>query len=265
MSIMSGALWPPRRFIENNIVAEDDTAAYCPVCGEHGADEGPLFLECPGIQSGSHPIIPKTDRYCREYCSNNTEENRCWYWRGIMPSEWTEVPPPTHQVVTQLGDRLYVVGNTILVFTDGPGGKNTSDPRLLRCGWAWVIAGPHGPISGVSGNMTGPQTVPRAELKALIEFTLELEQAPHITNVTLYSDCKMVVDLFNAGRERCMMSNFWEMWRDFWGPFDRIHHRMESFTILKVKSHSDTVPTHLKHGNDMADKYAGEAVREITS
>ena len=40
---------------------------------------------------------------------------------------------------------------------------------------------------------------------------------------------------------------------------------MTSFTILRVKSHSDTVPAELKHGNDMADKYAGEAVREITS
>ena len=40
---------------------------------------------------------------------------------------------------------------------------------------------------------------------------------------------------------------------------------MTSFTTLKVKSHSDTVPAELKHGNDMADMYAGEAVREITS
>ena len=79
MSIMSGALWPPKRLIENKIIDEDGTAAYCPICGEHGVDEGHLFWECPGIQSGSHPIIPKTNRYCREYCSNNTEENRCWY------------------------------------------------------------------------------------------------------------------------------------------------------------------------------------------
>ena len=40
---------------------------------------------------------------------------------------------------------------------------------------------------------------------------------------------------------------------------------MQSFNILKVKSHSDTMPADLKYGNDMADKYAGEAVREVTS
>ena len=181
-----------------------------------------------------------------------------------MPSEWTEVPAPTHVTVIQHGYRLHEAAATIVVFTDGSGGKNTSDPRLRRCGWAWNIPGPNGPTCGVSGNMTGPQTVPRAELKALIEFILELEHAQHITDVTIYSDCKMVVDLFNAGIERCKLSNLWEMWRDFWGPFNSLHHRMKSFTILKVKSHSDNVPTDLKYGNDMADKYAGEAVREIS-
>ena len=40
---------------------------------------------------------------------------------------------------------------------------------------------------------------------------------------------------------------------------------MQSFTILKVKSHSDTMPADLKYGNDMADKYAGKADREVTT
>ena len=182
-----------------------------------------------------------------------------------MPAEWTKVPTPTHVTVVQHGERLARAQATIVVFTDGSGRKNTSDPRLRRCGWAWVIPGPNGPICGVSGNLTGQQIVPRAELKALIEFVLKLEQTAHITNVTIYSDCKMVVDVFNAGIERCRKSNLWEMWRDFWGPYERLRHRMNSFTILKVKSHSDSVPAELKHGNDMADKYAGEAVREVTS
>ena len=182
-----------------------------------------------------------------------------------MPSEWTEVPPPTQLVITQLGERLHAVGNTITVFIDGSGGKNTSDPRLRRCGWAWVIAGPHAPISGVNRNLLGPQTVPRAELSALIEFVRELEIDPHIENVTIYSDCKIVVDLFNAGIHRCKQSKLWQLWRDVWEPDERLRPRMTSFTILKVKSHSNTAPTELKHGNDMADKYAGEAVREVTS
>ena len=38
--------------------------------------------------------------------------------------------------------------------------------------------------------------------------------------------------------------------------------------IRKVKSHCDNVeivPREHKHGNDMADKYAGEAVIEVSS
>ena len=62
MSIMSGAMWPPSRLLENKIIPEDDPGAYCSICGEHGVDEGHIFWECPGIQSGSHPIIPKTNK-----------------------------------------------------------------------------------------------------------------------------------------------------------------------------------------------------------
>ena len=40
-----------------------------------------------------------------------------------MPSEWTEVPTPTHITVNQLGARLSEAGATIIVFTDGSGGK----------------------------------------------------------------------------------------------------------------------------------------------
>ena len=128
-----------------------------------------------------------------------------------------------------------------------------------------MTAGAHTPICGVIGNLLGPQTVPRAELTALIEFVRELEIHPHITDVTIYSDCKMFVDLFNGCIQRCKKSKLWELWRDFWEPFERLRKRMTSFTIHKVKSHSDAVPSELKHGNHMADKYAGEAVREVTS
>ena len=77
----------------------------------------------------------------------------------------------------------------------------------------------------------------------------------------------MVVDLFNTGSARCKQSKLWELWRDFWEPFERIQGRLSVFEIRKVKSHdtSHEVPPELKHGNDMADKYAGQAVIEVTS
>ena len=77
----------------------------------------------------------------------------------------------------------------------------------------------------------------------------------------------MVVDLFNGGKDRCKKSKLWELWRDFWAPYDRIKQGLNKFEIHKVKSHSDhvaIVPREHKHWNDMVDKYAGEAVIEGT-
>ena len=75
----------------------------------------------------------------------------------------------------------------------------------------------------------------------------------------------MVVDLSNGGKERCKLSKLWELWRDFWAPYDRISPGLEQFEVRKVKSHCETediVPREHKHGNDMADKYAGQTVIE---
>ena len=63
-------------------------------------------------------------------------------------------------------------------------------------------------------------------------------------------------------------SKLWELWRDFWAPYDKIKQGHERSEIRKVKSHCDKVeivPLEHKHGNDMADKYAGEAAIEVTS
>ena len=81
------------------------------------------------------------------------------------------------------------------------GCKNTDDPGLRRCGWSWVIPGAINPECGRCGSLLGrPPDCPEAELIAIIEFIRELEIAPQITDVVIYSDCKMVVDLFNGGR-----------------------------------------------------------------
>ena len=103
-----------------------------------------------------------------------------------MPAEWTRVEPTTYMVVRPLGRPLQDMPRGITVYTDGSGGKNTSDPRLRRCGWAWVIPGiTEHPDCGRCGNLLGQQTVPRAELTALIEFVRELEIAPQIDEVDI--------------------------------------------------------------------------------
>eukprot|EP00973_Karenia_brevis_P011830 1605071-Karenia_brevis.AAC.1 len=57
------------------------------------------------------------------------------------------------------------------VDTDGSGGTHSSDPRLRRCGWAWVLNSVNGGMGcalvghyGEFGTLDGRQTVPRVEL-----------------------------------------------------------------------------------------------------
>ena len=78
----------------------------------------------------------------------------------------------------------------------------------------------------------------------------------------------MVVDRFNGGMEKCKQSKLWELKRDFWEPFERIKPRMNVFTISKVKAHCDhnsVVPEEHRKCNNMADRYAGQAVVEVTT
>ena len=186
-----------------------------------------------------------------------------------MPAEWTRVDPPTYIVVAPSGRPLQDMPRGIKVYTDGSGCKNTNDSRLRRCGWAWVTPGiTDHPDCGRGGNLLGQQILPSAELTALMEFVRELEIAPQIDEVDIYSGCKMVVDLFNGGIERCKMSRLWELWRDFWEPVERIRPRLVHFAIHKVKAHCDDeeiVPEVHRKGNNMADKYAGPAVVEVTT
>ena len=64
----------------------------------------------------------------------------------------------------------------------------------------------------------------------------------------------MVVDTFNGGKERCMKSKLWELWRDFWEPYVRIKSQINSFSVNKVKAHFDDtsiVPEEHRIGNNI--------------
>ena len=91
----------------------------------------------------------------------------------------------------------------IELFTDGSGGRHSSDARLRRCAWAWVCprAGSNTEVlHGARGSLGGKQTVPRAELTAIHECLSDILHHPKIKRVTIHSDCKMAVDSFAKGK-----------------------------------------------------------------
>ena len=103
-------------------------------------------------------------------------------------------------------------GKKITVYTDGSGGKYSSDPRLRRCGWACVCPQSNSnkiAILGARGALDGKQTVPRAELRAILECLNDLKQCPALEEIVLYSDCKMAVDSFAKGKVYSQKNQVW--------------------------------------------------------
>ena len=108
-------------------------------------------------------------------------------------------PPSTHLAPNQLTSEIQQKteeNNTKTVkpqgevdpdghfFLDGSGGEYSKDPRLRVCGWAWVQPAqsatyPAWPIAGQYGTSPGKQTVPRAEMRALLQLLRKLEEEGH--------------------------------------------------------------------------------------
>ena len=82
---------------------------------------------------------------------------------------------------------------------------------------------PHGEVRpglpeddiGQYGTMEGNQTVPRAELQALISAVNFLGIVDGPCSVHIYSDNKAVVDGYNAG-QRMGHGNMDDLWEPFW-------------------------------------------------
>ena len=77
-------------------------------------------------------------------------------------------------------------------FTDGSGGKGSSDRRLRACGWsAVVMRAPFVPGIAFFGELPGAaQTVPRAEIAgAHFATTLAAKLGQHVSRLTIYTDC----------------------------------------------------------------------------
>ena len=158
------------------------------------------------------------------------------------------------------------------------GGRNTSDTRLRRCAWAWVVnryrwGAPSSLVAHYGQRSTmrdmGPdsKTVPRAKLEAVYHALRVIDGATTIEDVNIYSDCKAVVDGFQKGRELTLMGDMGAVWYEVW----KVHRRITSsgdrkVTGHKVKGHcSDPtiIPVTHQKGNGVAEFNAGMAVRNI--
>lgn len=106
---------------------------------------------------------------------------------------WTVLArsPPKDGVITSgLGSSgVLSIPEGAVIGTDGSGGTFGADPRLRRVGWVWVLLPERKTSAFAQGSVAGEQTVPRAELQAilhLLEFTTG--------EVTVHTDCLSVLN-----------------------------------------------------------------------
>ena len=285
MAIGSGALWPPAR-IRDTIKGKEDMDVTCKWCGGGPHDEEHMCWKCPVMNSRRKASIRRTNG---KYFDHQTGEigvgTPCYFMRGLMTEAWTTPSTAPEYFREQLGSSesdatcLHKYeGAKTHIYTDGSGGENTSDPRLRRCGWSWIInryqwqAEPSFVADfGQRGTMRedGPeaQTIPRAELEAIYHALRALRGAPQIHEVIIYSDGKAVVDGFSKGRELTLMGDMGALWYEVWEIYNTITNSGDvCIRVHKVKGHcSDPAITPVTHqkGNWCADFHAGKAVREV--
>ena len=167
-----------------------------------------------------------------------------------------------------VGDIHEFSGNDATIYTDGSGGIRSKDKRLRRCGWAWVFPklGSHKEARfGARGALGGPQTVPRAELKAIHHCLSVIKHHKTIKKLHIVSDCKMAVDGLRKGRQYTSKTKLGTLWCSLWDEYESCTKRGIEITFAKVKSHSKEehqVSIVMKQGNDVADHHAGLGVRE---
>ena len=181
----------------------------------------------------------------------------------MVPKPWTDIAPAPQEICRKEGVFENSTPHTGELFTDGSGGIHTADPRIRRCGWAVVMAQRTPQQSAISigemwGTLGGPQqTVPRAELYA-VRMAVKHTAGP----ITIFSDCKYVVDGYHKGRDHTVQGSNGDLWLELW---QACQGREGTVTMAKVKAHTSEeevqaglISRYHQAGNKLSDEYAGK-------
>eukprot|EP00973_Karenia_brevis_P051762 7190835-Karenia_brevis.AAC.1 len=113
-------------------------------------------------------MIKKT-QHLVEIARRDNYNPPCYYLRGLQPQANTTptIEPYFGACIIGAGSSISHWAGPPHIYTNGSGGSQNSDPRLRRCGWAWIINSQNGdyqsaPVAhdGEYGRMEGKQTVP---------------------------------------------------------------------------------------------------------
>ena len=250
--ILVGGLWHPARVADHF-----DMSPACPRCGAAHADPFHNFWQCPDnaqvddcAVALSNDLVPLADPLVPGL-----------WCRGLLPANLGTplTPPPSAMRLRRFGEcpALWPSG---LYCTDGSGGKFGSYPSLRRCGVgvAHVVSGQV--LFGACSPLWGPQSVPRAELAAVL---VVVSFAAPGAAIALAIDSRITCDGVNGGGRQAN--------GDLWAQIDA-HISKKGLVVSAswVKSHLDAAPAKergysfpVAHvlGNSAADHFADIAAQ----
>ena len=168
----AGCLWPAARLR----AADDRYDGLCQRCLAEGNEAEETMLhrvwQCPCNPTSG--VFGATEKWCKK-AEEQKDEFACFWMRGLVPKTWTEANPWPEDAPGIVG---CVTWQPDIYFSDGSGGVHSKVPRLRRVGWGTVRLGQDGELGeACHGSLPGKQTVPRAELMALVILAENIEVA----------------------------------------------------------------------------------------
>ena len=94
--------------------------------------------------------------------------------------------------------------------------------------------------SGARDALGGPQTIPRAELRAIRHCLSSIKEHEHIRELIIYSDCNFAVDGIAKGRQHTSKTKLGQLWTCVWDEYEACVRKGIHITVYKVKSHERT-------------------------
>ncbi|CAE8605518.1 unnamed protein product [Polarella glacialis] len=240
----------------------------CPKCGASAkATFEHQVWECPWTKALDDPRIQATDGLCSE--AKAGFERQAGFWmRGLVPWDWTFGRVAEHALNSKTrifgpwSNGVWVLPDQAIAATDGSGGEHSADPRLRRVGWGAVVSTAYAvwPIAWASGGVQGTQTVPRAELQALVWLAQNTSGT-----VDVAIDAAYVVKGVAKG-PRFVHDNHMDLWSALWSA---MRNRVGKINAFWTKAHCSL--DQLEQGlaitwafvlNHVADQLADEAAEK---
>ena len=234
-----------------------DVPTVCYRCGHPTCDPRHTFWGCPfNSQVIAGTPAESTDAYLT--ASQDTTLD-CFWLRGILPAHLvTPKHPVPHAVDVTHRGHVPTQWPSGTYYTDGSGGAYSSYSTLRRCGFGVAYCDPHFEF-GIHSPLPGIQTVPRAELWAVLYVALQCTHRAHIHIIT---DSENTMRGIRTGRRTGDNADLWiALWK-------QVADKCITLQVDWVKSHLDKVdceqdfPQAWIYGNACADVLAEYAAAD---